>query len=151
NQFDPFGNSFAAELRLYHPSAPGRRTSLILILCGLSAIARPVAQFVSGVSLVEVYVSVSDSRGQPVTGLNRTDFTVEEDGRPQRIDTFAAGEFPFSVAIAVDRSFSVSAVKLGASRAAAARFVGELRPDDQVMVIAIGSTVEVLAPLSTDR
>jgi Ca-activated chloride channel family protein len=136
---------------LYHPSALGRRTSLILILCGLSAIARPVAQFVSGVDLVEVYVSVTDSRGEPVAGLSRADFTVEEDGQPQRVDAFAAGEFPLAVAVAVDRSFSVTPAKLGASTSAAARFVGDLRPEDQVMVIAIGSAVEVLAPLSTDR
>jgi Ca-activated chloride channel family protein len=106
---------------------------------------------VSGVNLVEVYVSVTDSRGEPVSGLSRSDFTVDEDGQRQRIDTFAAGEFPLSVAIAIDRSFSVTAPKLNASTAAASRFVGELRPDDQVMVMAIGSAVEVLAPLSTDR
>jgi len=136
---------------LYHPSAASHRTSLILILCGLSAIARPAAQFISGVSLVEVYASVSDSRGEPVTGLSRTDFTVEEEGQPQRVETFSAGEFPVSVAIAVDRSFSMTAARLAASTAAAARFVSELRADDQVMIIAIGSAVEVLAPLSTDR
>jgi len=136
---------------LYHPSAFARRTSLILILSGLSAIARPAAQFVSGVSLVEVYVSVSDSRGEPVTGLSRDDFTVEEDGRPQRVDTFSAGDFPLSVGIALDRSFSMTPAKLAASTAAATRFVNERRADDQVMVIAIGSAVEVLAPLSIDR
>lgn len=136
---------------MYHPSAFGRRTSLILILCGLSAIARPSAQFVSGVSLVEVYVSVTDSRGEPVTGLSRADFTVEEDGQPQRLEAFAAGEFPLSVAIAVDCSFSVTAAKLRAGTAAATRFVADLRPEDQAMVIAIGSAVEVMAPLSTDR
>jgi Ca-activated chloride channel family protein len=94
---------------------------------------------------------VTDSRGEPISGLSRADFTVEEDGQPQRVDTFAAGEFPLSVAIAVDRSFSVTASKLSASTAAATRFVSELRPEDQLMVIAIGSAVEVLAPLSTDR
>ena len=114
---------------MYHPSPLASRTSLILILCGLSAIARPAAQFVSGVSLVEVYVSVTDSRGEPITGLSRTDFTVEEDGQPQRVDTFAAGEFPLAVAIAVDRSFSVTASKLSASTAAATKVVSELRPE----------------------
>ena len=46
--------------------------------------AGPV-QFTSGVSAVEVYVSVTDPRGEPVTGLTRADFTVEEDGTPQVI------------------------------------------------------------------
>jgi len=43
------------------------------------------------------------------------------------------------------------AAQLAASTAALSRFVTELRPDDQVMVIAIGSDGEVLAPLSADR
>jgi Ca-activated chloride channel family protein len=94
---------------------------------------------------------VTDARGEPVAGLGRSDLTIVEDGRPQRIETFAAGEFPLSVAIAIDRSFSMTAAKLNASTAAASRFVSELRPDDQVMITAIGSAVEVLAPLSTDR
>jgi Ca-activated chloride channel family protein len=136
---------------LYHPSGLDRGTSVILILFALSAIAAPQAQFVSGVSVVEVYATVTDARGEPVTGLRRADFTVEEDGHPQSVENFAAGEFPLSVAVAVDRSFSVPAAQLAASTAALSRFVTELRPDDQVMVIAIGSEVEVLAPLSGDR
>jgi Ca-activated chloride channel family protein len=136
---------------LYHPSGLDRGTSAILILFAFSAIAAPQAQFVSGVSVVEVYATVTDARGEPVTGLRRADFTVEEDGRPQNVENFAAGEFPLSLAIALDRSFSMPAAQLAASTAAASRFVSELRPNDQVMVIAIGSEVEVLAPLSANR
>jgi Ca-activated chloride channel family protein len=136
---------------LYHPSALDRGTSAFLILFALSAIAAPQAQFVSGVSVVEVYATVTDARGEPVSGLRLADFTVEEDGRPQTVENFAAGEFPLSVAVAVDRSFSVPAAQLAASTAALSRFVTALRPDDQVMVIAIGSEVEVLAPLSANR
>ena len=50
---------------------------------------------------------MTDSKGEPVRGLTAADFRVEEDGRPQAIQTFAAGEFPLAVAIGVDRSFSV--------------------------------------------
>jgi Ca-activated chloride channel family protein len=119
----------------------------------LSAIGQQPAagQFASGVSLVEVYATVTDARGEPVSGLQRSDFVVEEDGAAQELQTFTAGEFPLSLAIAVDRSFSMPPATLGAARSAASRFVSELRPDDQVMVIGIGSEVETLAPLSTDR
>ena len=65
------------------------------------------AQFTSGVSLVEVYATVTDRHGQPVTGLTAADFHVAEDGTPQTITTFAAGEFPLAVAIGLDRSFSM--------------------------------------------
>ena len=64
-----------------------------------SGAARP--QFTSGVDLVEVYATVTDARGEPVTGLTAGDFHLLEDGEPQAISAFAAGEFPLSVAIAL--------------------------------------------------
>jgi Ca-activated chloride channel family protein len=109
------------------------------------------AQFSSGVNLVEVYATVTDQDGEPVTGLGRDAFTVFEDGRPQTLTAFAAGEFPLSVALALDRSFSMSGEPLALAKTAAHQFLGELRQDDQAMLIGIGSEVEVLAPLSSPR
>jgi len=133
-----------------------RRNSIILLLAG--ALALPLsAQFSSGVNLVEVYAAVTDQAGNPVTGLTRGDFTVLEDGRPQALSAFAEGDFPLSVAVAVDRSFSMGQRPSGgrprflSAPAAARTFLGELRPQDQSMIVAIGSEVEVAAPLSSDR
>ena len=115
------------------------------------------AQFSSGVNVVEVYAAVVDQTGAPVSGLGQEDFTVLEDGRPQAISAFAEGDFPLSVALAIDRSFSMAS-RAPASRpqslasvSAARTFLGELRPQDQSMVVAIGSEAEIVAPLSTDR
>ena len=125
-----------------------------ILLAGLT-LADPAVvrafQFTSGDSAVEVYATVTDARGEPVAGLQATDFGILEDGKPQAISTFAAGEFPLAVAVAVDRSFSVSADRLTAAASAARSFVEHLRPADQVMVLAIGSEVETVAPLSADR
>lgn len=110
----------------------------------------PSAQFTSGVNLVEVYASVTDEQGEPVRGLTVEDFEVREDGEPQSISTFAAGDFPLSVAVAVDRSFSMRD-RLEAEKAAARAFFAALRPEDEAAVIAIGSEVDTLAALSTDR
>ena len=109
------------------------------------------AQFSSGVNLVEVYAAVVDRNGQPVTGLRQQDFTVLEDGTPQTLSAFAEGDFPLSVAIAVDHSFSMRGAELGNARAAANTFLAALRPIDQAMIVGVGSEVETLAPLSTDR
>ena len=70
------------------------------------------AQFTSGVNLVEVYAAVWTATGEPVTGLTRDDFKVLEDGQPQTLSTFAAGDFPLSVALAIDRSFSMGGRQL---------------------------------------
>jgi Ca-activated chloride channel family protein len=113
--------------------------------------AASAAQFVSGVSLVEVYATVTDMKGEPVAGLTIADFVVEEDGQRQTIGTFTAGEFPLAVALGIDHSFSVPRDRLQATLSAARSFVGALRPADEVMVLGIGSEIETLAPLSTDH
>jgi Ca-activated chloride channel family protein len=108
-------------------------------------------QFTSGVNVVEVYTTVTDKAGKPVTGLSREAFTVRENGELQRISTFAAGEFPLSVAVAIDRSFSMAGDRLASAKSGARIFLGALRATDESMVIAVGSTTDTLAPLSTNR
>jgi Ca-activated chloride channel homolog len=122
-----------------------------LALASLSAGSLATAQFASRVNVVEVYASVTDRAGEPVTGLTREDFVLRENGALQEVTTFAAGEFPLTVALALDRSFSMAGKRLAVATGAAGAFLGELRPTDESMVIAIGSEVEVAAPRSTDR
>lgn len=86
-----------------------------------------------------------------MVGLTQADFTVEEDGRPQVISAFAAGEFPLAVAVALDRSFSMPKERLAGAVAAARAFVQSLRSSDQALILAIVSETETLAPLSADR
>lgn len=111
--------------------------------------SRP-GEFSARVNLVEVYASVIGAQG-PVADLTRDDFIVEEDGQEQTIAAFAVGDVPLSVAIGIDRSFSMVEKRLEHAIAAARYFVWSLRPEDRVMIIAIGSEVETVAPLSADR
>lgn len=131
-----------------HPGA-GAVAALVCLLGAAVIVA--AGQFTSGVNAVEVYAAVVDRAGQPITGLTRGDFTVLEDGRPQTIGTFTEGEFPLSLAVAVDRSFSMAGRELPMARDAARELLNALRSDDQSMVVSIGSEVETLSPLSTDR
>jgi Ca-activated chloride channel family protein len=93
-----------------------------------------------------VYATVTDRAGQPVSGLTAADFRVAEDGVPQSISTFAAGEFPLSVTIAIDRSFSMAGTRLAISKQAARSFIGALAPADEVMVLAVGSEIQTITP-----
>ncbi|HSK10320.1 MAG TPA: VWA domain-containing protein [Vicinamibacterales bacterium] len=111
----------------------------------------PVAQFSSGVQLVEVYATVVDAKGEPVSGLPRDAFEVYEDGQRQTVQAFAAGDFPLSAAVAIDRSASMAGERLERAKLAARAFLDALRPDDQAAIISISGRVEELAPLSTDR
>ena len=122
--------------------------SCVLVLVEARAADR---QFSSGVNVVEVYATVVDKQGRPVRDLSQEDFVVREQGDVQQVTTFAAGEFTLSVAIALDRSFSMAGERLATAKSAARLFLGELRPADESMLIGIGSTTEVLAPLSSNR
>jgi Ca-activated chloride channel homolog len=108
-------------------------------------------QFGTSVQVVEVYASVTDPKGEPIRGLRRDRFTVLEDGRPQEIGTFIEAEFPLSVAIAIDRSWSMKGERLAVAKEGARTLVAELRPDDRAMIVAVSGTVDVAAPLSGDR
>jgi Ca-activated chloride channel family protein len=134
---------------------PPRTAHFVLVLgmsLGLKVIAAAAwGQFASGVSLVEVYATVLDEQGAAVGGLSADDFTVAENGRGQQIQAFAAGNFPLSLAVAVDRSFSMPRQRLTEVVNATQRLLGELGDQDGVMLLAIGSEVEVLTPLSKDH
>lgn len=110
-----------------------------------------VPQFSSSVQLVEVYATVTDANGEPVTNLRQSDFEVVEDGVPQQVTTFAAGEFALTVALGVDRSFSMAGEPLRLAKQASQGFLRELKPGDRSMVVAIGNEADVIAPLSDDR
>ena len=119
------------------------------ILQGQEQVQLP--QFSSSVQLVEVYATVTDAKGEPITGLRQSDFEVFEDSAPQEVTTFAAGEFPLTVALGVDRSFSMAGERLQLAKQASQAFLRELRAGDRSMAVAISSEAEVIAPLSADR
>ncbi len=118
----------------------------------LSAIAvGSAAQFTSGVSLVEVYATVTTADGTVLTGLPRSAFTVSENGTEQEVAAFASGDIPLALAIGVDRSFSISTTRLNDVRAAVGRFLTALRAADETLLLGIGSQPDVLAPLGASR
>lgn len=126
--------------------------ALLPLIASVAVLAQgPVAQFSSSVQLVEVYATVTDARGELVTGLRAEDFEVYEDSQPQRVSTFAAGEFPLTVALGVDRSWSMAGEPLRLAKQAAQAFLKALKPADRSMVLAISNEADVIAPLATDR
>jgi VWFA-related protein len=60
---------------------------------------KPPAQptFRTGIELVQLDVSVIDKNRQPVRGLTARDFTIKEDGKPQKIVALAENDVPDAV------------------------------------------------------
>ena len=110
-----------------------------------------IPQFTSSVNLVEVYASVVDANGQPVRGLTVDDFEVFEDGEPQKVSAFTAGDFPLTAALALDRSFSMAGKPMTIVKGAARAFLHALRPADEAVIIGVGSQVTVLAHARSSR
>ena len=140
--------------RLYHAGRLWLGLALVApagAALGVAVSQEPIAQFSTGVQLVEVYVTVTDADGRLVTGLRQQDFEVFEDGAPQEISAFAAGDFPLTVVLGVDRSWSMAGEPLRLAKQASQAFLRQLRPADRAMVVAIGRDAEVVAPLSNDR
>jgi Ca-activated chloride channel homolog len=134
----------------------GRRCLIVGVALAAFPAAMPAqedarARFSSGVQAVEVYATVTDSAGEPVTGLRADDFELFDDAERQAITTFAEGAFPLTVALGVDRSLSMAGEPLRLARRAAETFLRQLRPGDRSMVVAISAEADVVAPLDAPR
>ena len=129
---------------------------VILALTSAGTVARQAAPaqqptFSTRVTQVEVYATVTGRDGRAIKGLSAEEFTVLEDGVPQKVTTFVGGDFPASVALAIDRSFSMTGTPLTVARTAGRAFVASLGPADRAMLISISGDIDVLAPLDVDK
>ncbi len=129
----------------------------LTIICGLPFLvwAQEAPEFTihSRVERVLLDVSVKDARGGFIGGLGKDSFRVFEDGKPQQISEFAAGDIPVTVGIVVDQSGSM-APKRAEVRTAALTFAKESNPRDEMFVINFNDTVRRGLPkevLFTDR
>ncbi len=101
-------------------------------------------------NLVTVPVIVTDRYGRFVTGLDRGDFTVREEGSPQKVEDFSSTEAPFSVALLIDTSRSTQN-KLDKIRKAALTFIRQLLPNDHVMVVSFDEKVRLVCEFTTNH
>jgi len=103
-------------------------------------------------NLVMVPVSVVDANGQPVRGLQVTDFRLSEEGREQQlVEIGNPDEVPLDIAILFDVSSSVSEKGFFAfqQRAAASFLKQVLKPADRAAVFTITDQPTLVSPLSS--
>lgn len=100
--------------------------------------------------LVSVPVRVMDKKGRFIGGLAKENFRVFENGMEQEIALFSNEHQPFTVALVLDMSYSTT-FKIADIQSAAIAFIGELRPDDKVMVISFDEEVHMLCEATSDR
>jgi Ca-activated chloride channel family protein len=88
----------------------------------------------ANVDLVLLDVSVRDAQGGFVSGLPESDFTVLEDGKPQKITQFANRDVPVTLGLIVDNSGSMRPKKPDVVTAALV-LIQSSNPEDEVFVI----------------
>lgn len=101
-------------------------------------------------TLISIPVSVMDRDGRYVPNLLKDDFRIWEDGVEQDVAFFQSVDKPFSVVLMLDTSPSTQ-FRLEDIQDAAITFVGQLRPDDRVMVVSFNDDIKVLSEFTTDR
>ena len=95
------------------------------------------------VTFVEVPVTVKDSSGHLVEGLSPKDFTVFEDGVPQKLSFFSSDPFPLSVAVVVDSNLPAGTMKKVNESLPA--LVGAFSDFDEVALYRYGNSVQQVA------
>jgi Ca-activated chloride channel family protein len=103
------------------------------------------------VKLVNVFVTVTDDRGAPVSILQKDNFEVREDGVVQKLAVFGReSELPLSIVLAVDASLSTRKdlkLELDAARAFAHSVI---RPQDALSLFQFSEVVDELVPFTSD-
>ena len=90
--------------------------------------------FKKEVDEVVLHATVVDDHNRLVTTLPRDDFTVFEDGKPQKITLFRREDIPVAMGIVLDNSGSMRE-KRSAVNAAAINLVQSSNPQDKVFVV----------------
>jgi Ca-activated chloride channel family protein len=102
------------------------------------------------IEVINLTVSVTDSRSRYVTDLKNDDFAVFEDGIKQDLSIFRHEDIPISLVLVLDTSASMDE-KLGQAQTAAVRFVKTLRPQDNAEVMQFNDRTTVLQEFTPDH
>jgi VWFA-related protein len=102
------------------------------------------------VDVVQFTAVVTDGDGRFVKGLKPEDFKIYDNNRPQKITSFESENISLEMVVALDVSSSMRAA-LPSVKESAKRFLGGLRPGDQVTLLSFNDNVFTLAQRSRDQ
>jgi Ca-activated chloride channel family protein len=124
-------------------------TGLVLLFAGGVALAQQTT-FKGGTRLVPVMTTVTDGGRRLVPNLQRTDFTILDNGKPQQIELFQNEVTPFTVVVMLDTSASMTA-SLDLLKAASEQFLMRMLPQDKGQVGAFNDKIQLSGQFTNDR
>lgn len=101
-------------------------------------------------NLIALSVSVTDTAGRAVTGLNKNSFSIYDNNKLQEIHFFSDDDVPASVSIVFDTSGSMSEGKIIQAKEALARFIQTSKEQDEFFLIDFNSRVRLLLDRTRD-
>lgn len=99
---------------------------------------------------VPIYATVMDSSGRLVPDLERSDFTVLDDGKSVELTQFSNATQPFTAVVMLDTSASMTA-NLELLNRAAEQFLLRLLPVDRARVGAFNDKIQLSGRFTNDR
>jgi VWFA-related protein len=103
------------------------------------------------VDLLSVAVRVTDRNDNEIHGLTADQFSLYEDGVPQKISFFDAAAEPVSLGILLDVSGSMGASgKLDQAKAALSQIISTMRPADEVFYLRFHLQVDKVVDFPSD-
>ncbi len=92
------------------------------------------------VQLRQLYLTAYE-HGRRAIDLGREEFTVSDEGRPQRIITFERGDIPFAAILMVDASGSMREDKLANALAGARAFAASMQSLDEAALMVFSNSL----------
>ncbi|HSY50362.1 MAG TPA: VWA domain-containing protein [Thermoanaerobaculia bacterium] len=103
------------------------------------------------VNLVELPVMVTDNAGVPVTDLKEANFSIFENGQPEKVASFNyASNLPISAGVLIDHSGSMKPRMEQAKSAALEFFKRIMKPGDRAFVTGFAFDAKSNSPFVTD-
>jgi Ca-activated chloride channel homolog len=102
------------------------------------------------VALVNIPVIVSDKAGRYVPGLTLENFSLFDDGKPQKIEYLSTHETPLNIVLLLDTSRSAEEI-IEKIRNAAWDFIKQLRPADRCMIISFDESARVKSEFTDNQ
>jgi Ca-activated chloride channel family protein len=100
--------------------------------------------------LITMTVTVTDTYGRYVSGLDKKAFKIFEDKVEQEIEFFADDDAPVSVGVIFDVSGSMSGERIRKAREALARFIQTSHGSDEYFLIGFNSRAQLLLDKTRD-
>ena len=123
---------------------------VIAAACGLEIAAAPQQPVFRGTSdAVRVFVTVTDRDGRLITALQKEDFEIRDEGKPQPITLFDNSPQPVRLVVMLDVSGSMEG-NLPLLRAASEQLFSRLGPNDAARVGTFGREVIISPEFTRD-